>query len=145
MSFYVKKRRMPIIQVVPLIDILTVVLIFFVVTTTFRKQTRPALLKIALPEAAALAAEPESAPRTPLAVSAQDEVSLDEAPVALEDLPEALRQWRAQQPGGRLELKADEKAPLGTLVKVWDALAAAGFEINRDVPTKILLNRAAAP
>ena len=33
-----------------------------------------------------------------------------------------------------------ELAPLGTLVKVWDALAAAGLKVNTDVPTKILLN-----
>jgi biopolymer transport protein ExbD len=141
MSFYVKKRRTPIIPIVPLVDILTVLLIFFVVTTTFKKQTRNALLNIALPQASALTPAVESTPRTPLGVTAEGLIFLAEKPVPLGDLAAAITQFRQEQPAARLELKADEKAPLGTLVKVWDALAAAGLNINTDVPTKILLNQ----
>jgi biopolymer transport protein ExbD len=141
MSFYVKKRRTPIIPIVPLVDILTVLLIFFVVTTTFKKRSRNALLNIALPQASSLTPTVESTPRTPLSVTAEGQVFLAEQPVALDTLTEAIRGFRQAQPATRLELKADEKAPLGTLVKVWDALAAAGLNINTDVPTKILLNQ----
>ena len=140
MAFYVKKRRTPIIPIVALVDILTVLLIFFVVTTTFKKEDRNALLKIALPQASSLTPSVESAPRTALSVTAASEVFLDGQPVGLDDLEAAVRGFRAAQPAARLELKADENAPLGTLVKVWDALAAAGLKVNTDVPTKILLN-----
>ena len=119
MSFYVKKRRMPIIQVVPLIDILTVLLIFFVVTTTFETQSRNALLKIALPEAARLNPILDSIPRTSLSVTAAGEIYLADQPVEMEDLSAAVRTWRERDPAGKLELKADENVPLGTLVKVW--------------------------
>lgn len=140
MAFYVKKRRTPVIPIVALVDILTVLLIFFVVTTTFKKENRNALLKIALPQASALTPSVETTPRTALSVTAESEVYLDNTPVALDQLADAVRAFRLAQPAGRLELKADEKAPLGTLVKVWDALAAAGLKVNTDVPTKILLN-----
>ena len=36
----------------------------------------------------------------------------------------------------RLELEADTDAALGVLVKVWDALRAAGFSVN-EVPARI--------
>ncbi len=139
MSFYVKKRRTPVIPIVALVDILTVLLIFFVVTTTFKKENRNALLKIALPQAGSLTPSMETAPRTALSVSAASEVYLDEKPVAMDDLSAAITAFLQAQPSARLELKADENAPLGTLVKVWDALAAAGLKVNTDVPTKILL------
>lgn len=140
MAFYVKKRRTPVIPIVALVDILTVLLIFFVLTTTFKKENRNALLKIALPQASSLTPSLESIPRTALSVTAASEIFLDEKPVALDSLAQTVRDFRTAQPTARLELKADEKAPLGTLVKVWDALAAAGLKVNTDVPTKILLN-----
>ncbi len=141
MSFHVKKRRTPVIPIVALIDILTVLLIFFVVTTTFKKDQPNALLKIALPQAGSLTPTVETTPRTALSVTADSQIFLDEQPVALEELAAAITAFRQARPDARLELKADEASPLGTLVKVWDALAAAGLKINTDVPTKILLNR----
>jgi biopolymer transport protein ExbD len=141
MSFHVKKRRMPVIQVVPLIDIMLVLLIFFVVTTTFKKQTKNSLLKIMLPQASQLNPVIESIPRTPIAVTSDSEIFLAEEPVGLDNLTAAINEFRRREPGARLELKADERAPLGTLVKVWDALSAAGLKINTDVPTKILLQK----
>ena len=56
----------------------------------------------------------------------------------MEQLPIALQQFRQQNPNGRLELKADEEAPLGLMVKVWDAANQAGLEIG-DLPLRILL------
>ena len=140
MAFYVKKRRTPVSPIVALVDILTVLLIFFVVTTTFKKENRNALLKIALPQASSLTPSLEKTPRTPLSVTAASEIFLDEQPVLIDGLKEAIVAFRAVRPSAQLELKADENAPLGTLVKVWDALAAAGLKVNTDVPTKILLN-----
>lgn len=141
MGFYVKKRRTPVIPIIPLIDILTVLLIFFVATTTFKKENRNALLKIALPQASALTPSIEATERTAISVTAESEIFLDGQPVALEALAGELTAFRQRQPAARLELKADEKAPLGTLVKIWDALAAAGLKVNTDVPTKILLQQ----
>lgn len=140
MSFYIKKRRTPIIPVVSLIDILTILLLFFIVTTTFKKKKDlNALLKVSLPSATALKPALESTPRVPITVKADSTLFLDGQPVTADTLAPALKAWRELHPTARLELKADEAAPLGTLVKVWDALAAAGLKVNTDVPTKILL------
>ena len=41
-----------------------------------------------------------------------------------------------------LTLKADEDAPLKTLVAVWDALTRSGFRV-KDVPARILIQKPA--
>lgn len=140
MSFHTRKRRTPVIPIVPLIDILTVLLIFFVVTTTFKKKKdKNALLNIALPQATDLKPQLETTPRTPISVTEKSEIFLADQPVTPETLAEAITRFRERQPTARFELKADQGAPLGTLVKIWDALAAAGLKVNTDVPTKILV------
>lgn len=138
-AFYQRKRRTPIIPVVPLIDILTVLLIFFVVTTTFKKHTRDAKLNINLPQSSTVQATSDKTPRVPLSVDADSRIFLDGQAVAIEALPATLAGFRQARPHDRLELKADEKTPLGTLVKIWDALTEVGLKVNSDVPTKILL------
>ncbi len=138
-AFYQRKRRTPVIPVVPLIDILTVLLIFFVVTTTFKKHSRDAKLNINLPQSSTVQATADKTPRVPLSVNADSQIFLDGQPVEIDALAATLSGFRQTRPNDRLELKADEKAPLGTLVKIWDALTAAGLKVNTDVPTKILL------
>ena len=48
MQFYTRKRRSPFINIVSLIDILAILLIFFIVTTNFRKPQPQ--LQINLPD-----------------------------------------------------------------------------------------------
>ena len=57
----------------------------------------------------------------------------------IDSLATALRDFKNDRPGEKLELKADEGAPLGLMVKVWDAATRAGLEIN-DLPLRILLD-----
>jgi biopolymer transport protein ExbD len=142
MSFYVKKRSLPIIPVISLIDIMTVLLIFFVVTTTFKKKTSTGALKITLPSSQQMKIAPEQTTRTAVSVDAASEITVGTQATTIENLSATLLQLKQAQPQLKLELKADEKVPLGTLVKIWDALAAAGYQINSDVPTKILLTPA---
>ena len=46
MKFYLKKRRSPSVPIVTLIDILAILLIFFIVTTTFK--TKDSLVQVNL-------------------------------------------------------------------------------------------------
>lgn len=73
-----------------------------------------------------------------MALSKDGEVSLGEQVVPLERLGEVLRTFRSQQPYALLELKADEGAPLGRMVEVWDAAVAAGIDLG-ELPLRILL------
>ncbi len=136
MNFRRKSRRNPTVPIVTLIDILAILLIFFIVTTTFK--TRESLVKVNLPKAAELGSGAEAPRRIPLALARDGSVSLGDRLVPLEALSGALAEFRATQPQQELELKADEGAPLGLMVKVWDAATRAGLEIG-DLPLRILL------
>jgi biopolymer transport protein ExbD len=64
------------------------------------------------------------------------EVFLDGNPVEIEKLADSLLKLKAANPGVKLELEADTDTALGSLMKIWDALRAAGFTIN-EVPARI--------
>lgn len=130
MRFHTKKRRHPAINVVPLIDILAILLIFFIVTTTFRKpQPR---LEINLPDSKTAEAAPAKS-REPLVLAVKDagSITLDDKPVALENLNDAIRSALESSPGRPVALQADRDAAFGIVVRVLDALKQAGVN---DVP-----------
>lgn len=138
-----KKKHTLIIPIVPLVDILVVLLMFFIATTTFKSKVKKAHhLQVSLPQSSALgAAVPRQEARKTLAITKDRKVFLDGNEVVETGLAAALKEMRTALPGVKLELQADQDAPLGLLVKVWDALKAAGWSIN-DVPARI--QRAAA-
>lgn len=127
MKFITRQRRHPSVIILPLLDILAILLIFFIVTTTFRK-TQPQL-QINLPESrtAELAPAQQREPLL-LQVRSEEEIMLDGRRVALEELAGALRAAREAQPERPLALQADRDAPFGLVVKVLDALRDAGIQ-----------------
>ena len=130
-----KRRPVPMIPIVSLIDIMVILLIFFIATTTFREnKTR---MQIALPESKTMGATSAATEtRVTLALTKDQKVFLDGQPATLETLAEDLKKFIAAQPGAKLELEADTNTALGVLVQVWDALKAAGIPIT-DVPARI--------
>ncbi|MDP4790407.1 MAG: biopolymer transporter ExbD [Verrucomicrobiales bacterium] len=137
MNIYRKRRQRPVVPIVTLIDILAILLIFFIVTTTFKKNE--SLVKVNLPRSSALASGEDRERRVPLALGKDGQVSLGTTVVPIDSLATALRDFKNDRPGAKLELNADEGAPLGLMVKVWDAATRAGLEIN-DLPLRILLD-----
>jgi len=126
-KFYTKKKRAPVVTIIPLIDILCILLIFFIVTTTFKKDVSQ--LKINLPESQeARAAAAEKEPPILLAVRNEQNLTLDEKPVTVEDLAAALKAAIEQNPKRGVALQADKEAPFGLIVQVLDALQAAGVK-----------------
>jgi biopolymer transport protein ExbD len=130
-----RRRSVPTIPIVSLIDIMVILLIFFIATTTFRQEKTH--LKIALPESKAMGGAASSPDvRTVIAITSEQKLFLDGKPVEVDKLAEALLALKAAKPGTKLELEADTSTALGILIKVWDALRAAGYSIN-DVPARI--------
>ena len=123
MKFAVRKRRAPSIIIVSLVDILTILLIFFVVSTTFKKDQPE--VQINLPESKTSTAKPAEIEHAVVSVDAEDALKLDGQPIEVDELQEAI----ANLPPARkssLVLKADEKASFGIIIKVMDALKLAG-------------------
>ena len=128
MKFYQRKRRMPAVIIVSLIDIFAILLIFVIVTSTF-KRAQPAVA-IKLPESDRATAHPQAqaADLAEITVSPEGTVLLDGAAVEIGALAARVREaLAAKRP---LALKADTKAPFGVIVRVLDALKDAGATGN---------------
>ena len=119
---------MPGINVVPLIDILTLRLIFFLVATTF-KRMQPAV-KIDLSESEHGTPADANAP-VMVNVSKDNAIFLDAKPIKVEELSEALKAVLASKRDAKFALNADQTADFGVVVKILDAFKNAGIQ---DVP-----------
>ena len=125
MKFAVRKRRAPSIIIVSLVDILTILLIFFVVSTTFKKDQPE--VQINLPESKTATQAPAEAEHAIVTVDQNDEVRLDNNPINVDRLEAAVRDLPAER-RATLVLQADKKASFGIIIKVMDELKLAGVK-----------------
>ena len=124
MKFYTRRRVSPVITIVSLVDILTMVLMFFVYTTTF-KTNQPQVV-IDLPKVKSSGEKPTDAAPAILTISPAGDLFLNEKPIAMDALGQAVKDLTAQS--RTLALRADEKAPFGKIMQVLDELKSAGVE-----------------
>mgnify|MGYP000037558169 CR=1 FL=1 len=134
MRFHRLKTTRSQIAIIPMIDILFVLLVFFIVSTAFKKPRD--VLRIEIPTVNEIPSEQVSDARSVIAVDALGNVTLDTLAVPEGLLQSYLAAYQKQNPGRKLELEADRKLPLERLLQVWDALTKAGIEI-KDVPARI--------
>ena len=131
MNFYPRKRRMPQVIIVSLIDIFAILLIFVIVTTTFKipEPEQPAVT-IKLPESKTAVAADRSTKPTVITLSEKEEIFLDAKPVGLPELAQAVGQRLQENPQQGFAMRADEKISYGFLIKVVDALKEGGVKAN---------------
>ncbi len=133
MKFSVPETEEVSINLTPLIDIVFLLLIFFMVSTTFQRETE---LEIALPEASA---EPSSEPAISALIleidatgayrlsTKQSGKSSDFASVNIEQLSEMLKGLSAKNDTATLVIKADAKTPHQAVVQALDAARKANL------------------
>ncbi|WP_226894625.1 ExbD/TolR family protein [Luteolibacter marinus] len=125
------------VPILPMIDILFIVLIFLIVSTTFKKPR--SILPIELPTVREIASSTAVDERSVLTVDKEGRITLDELVVPDAQLLDAyLSAFIRENPGRKLELEADKELSLEKLLTVWDALTRAGIQI-KDVPARIRL------
>lgn len=134
MNFYRVQRQRPQVPIVSMIDILFILLVFFIVTMTFKKPRE--ILQIELPTVKEITSNKISDTRSVITVDALGNVTLDSIAVPEGLLGSYLTAFQKQNPGRKLELEADRRLPLERLLQVWDALSKAGIRIN-EVPARI--------
>lgn len=116
-----RERHRVDLRIAPLIDLVFILLIFFLVGARF---TREAALPIQRP-AAATAAALEGSPLV-VTVTATGTVHLDGERVALGFLPERVRSALFRDPRRPVLVAADRRVPTGRLVAVMDACRVGG-------------------
>ena len=119
-------REDPEINFIPLIDVLLVILIFLMVTTTY---SRFAELQINLPTAEA-GTPPERIEQIDVAVDPQGQYMINKSPVTFNG-PEAFSQELKRAGGGMKEpvivISADAMAPHQSVINVMEASRIAGY------------------
>ncbi len=126
MKFYSRPRRTPQVIIVSLIDIFAILLIFVIVTSTFKKAQPQVTIK--LPESKGAVAAEKSDEPVILSISATEELFLDSKPLALSELAPKIEALRRGRTKFSMAMKADEKVSYGFLIKVLDALKDAGVK-----------------
>ena len=134
MKFRRRPRNDVAIELVPLVDVVLVLLLFFMVSTTFVRQTE---LKVALPEAKA---EPQQLDNevVQVAISADGEYAVNGRLLAdnqLSTLMRALSDAVAGDTRKRLVINADSDARHQAVVRAMDAAGQLGL-IHLSITTR---------
>lgn len=123
-----RKPREPVdINLALLIDVVFILLLFFVVTTTFTRETQ---LKVDLPEA--VSGTPPEVTKTPLEilVGVDGSFALNGKSLSKNDLASLMEALRLESGGDKslpVMLSADGKAPHQAVVTAMDAASKLGF------------------
>ena len=128
MRFSRLKRRTEIkkgqLDMAPLIDVVFLLLIFFMLTSNFVFQPG---IKVSLPKA--ITSEVISSENFVVTVTEQDLLFLNGQPITITELVSKLKE--AYQEDRSLLLKADTNASLGRVVEIWDLCRELGIpQIN---------------
>ncbi|WP_333845052.1 ExbD/TolR family protein [Pelomicrobium sp.] len=121
-----RQKDEPRIDFVPLIDVLLVILIFLMVTTTYNRYSE---LQINLPEAGA-EKQPERPNEITVAVDPAGQYTVNHQPVrftGIEALVESLRRAAAGAAEPVIVIAADAKATHQSVVNVMEAARIAGY------------------
>jgi len=124
MQFRTKpKRKKALINITSLIDVLFLLLIFFMVSSTFLEQPG---IKLELPEAeSAVVVEQEE---YTLYIDPEGNMFLNEQEVTLKSLQGVVAENLPKMKGGALILKADQDVSHGLVVKAMDIVKKAGVK-----------------
>jgi biopolymer transport protein ExbD len=117
----------PRIRIINLVDILFILLLFFIATTTFRSaMNEPTAVKLSLPEAkTAEEVGRQKSNQLRVTVVPSGAIYLGNERVATNALEKALRDAKQKNPNLVLELSADKDVSYGIVVSVVDAARAA--------------------
>jgi biopolymer transport protein ExbD len=131
-----RRQKRPLLDLTPLIDVVFLLLIFFMVSTTFDKQTR---LKVDLPQASTANAAEEQTPQIKLTIDAGGHFYVNDREVISTDA-DTLRRALEKAAGGKTDIPVvitvDKTAPFQAPMTAMDAASQAGLSRLRFVANK---------
>ncbi len=110
------------VNVTPLLDIVFIMLIFFIVTSTFVKEPGVDIMR---PEA--VTAEEKKLASIIVAIAADDKIWINKEEVSLDEVRAVVEQLRRENPKGTAVVQADAKSKSRLLVEVVNQIRATGL------------------
>jgi biopolymer transport protein ExbD len=113
------------INLTPMLDIVFIMLIFFIVTATFIREPGVDVIK---PDAVKDA--PIRRVAVLVAVTENNEVWIDNKQIPVPAVRATVERMRAENPTGPVVIQADEKADTGVVVDVMNQINATGAKVS---------------
>ena len=111
------------LNMTPMLDIVFIMLIFFIVTTSFVKESG-----VTVNSPRADTASSQESANIHIAITADEEVWIDRRPVAPRSVRAIVARLHADNPEGSVIIQSDEEASTRALVEVMDQVRLAGVE-----------------
>ena len=109
------------INITPMLDIVFIMLIFFIVTTSFIKETG---FEVNKPEATTAIPKPRG--NIMIAITASDQIWMDKRPVQLGQIRAMVESALAENPEGTVIVITDKEASTGVLIDLMDQVRLGG-------------------
>ncbi|WP_182440205.1 biopolymer transporter ExbD [Colwellia sp. RSH04] len=114
------------IDMTPMLDVVFILLIFFIVTASFVKE---AGIDVNRPEAATAVKKDRA--NILVAISDKGDVWINKRKVDIRSVQANIERLKAENPQGTVVIQADQKATTDILIKVMDSARAAGvFDVS---------------
>ena len=111
------------INITPMLDIVFIMLIFFIVTTSFTKETGATIIKPQAEQAVAL-----QNGTILIGVRPNDDIWMAKRQVELREVRQMVERAKAENPEGSVVIIADKGSRIGTVTQVMDQVRLAGVE-----------------
>ena len=134
MKLYERKFGQQGIPIVPMLDILTILLIFFIVHTEFKHQV--SVLNLDVPQTRHLAGTQGDRNSILLEVADDGSIAFNGKVISSSQLVEEVRTLQQQNPQARIQLSAAAASSMARFIEVLDELTAAGLDVEQ-IPVRI--------
>jgi len=111
------------INITPMLDIVFIMLIFFIVTTSFTKETGAVITKPEAEQAVNLRNG-----TILVGVKSNDDIWMSKRLIELREVRSMVEQAKAENPKGSVVIVADKDSRIGTVTQVMDQVKLAGVE-----------------
>ena len=119
-----RRRSIEVIDMIPMIDMVFLLLIFFALTNTFEIQR---FLELNLPKGSS-GIELKKTERLTLSISKDNQIILENEPIELPELESKLKEFMREDTEVTLVIMGDENAPHGRVVELMDVANGAGVK-----------------
>ena len=111
------------INITPMLDIVFIMLIFFIVTTSFTKETGAVITKPEAEQAISLRNG-----TILIGVKPNDDIWMGKRLIELREVRSMVEQAKAENPKGSVVIVADKDSRIGTVTQVMDQVKMAGVQ-----------------
>ncbi len=111
------------IELTPMLDVVFIMLIFFIVTTSFVKESG---IEVSRPNA--LTAEKQERASIFIAIKEDGSIWLKKRKIDIDAVRANMEKLHAESPEGAVVIQADKKSETGVLVRVMDQIRLAGVK-----------------